>query len=690
MDIITDSLDDHKDKYHSLYRYTAIVTVVWTIIIAGSLIWNIVHEHEDTRELAIMEARVHLNKDQAIRLWTASHGGVYVTPTEKTPPNPYLGFLPERDAITESGKSLTLVNPAYLMKQLMEFYAELYSVEGRLTSLKVLNPLNEPDEWERSALTAFEGGLKEALDFTEKEGEQYLRFMRPLMTEDKCLKCHGFQGYKVGDVRGGIGVTLPLKPYLDIERKTINILFLSHGAFWILGLMVIAFVSFRGRKRIQERRQANEQLVRQAYYDQLTGLPNRALFVRCLAHETENKKLKHDYLFAVLLIDLDRFKVINDSLGHIIGDQLLLEVTQRLNKCIRPEDVVARLGGDEFALLLKDCKEIEGATHVADRIQKELMRPFNLADQEVFITASIGIAFSTTVYEREEDILRDADSAMYRAKSHGRSRYELFDTDMYTSAMKLLQLEADLRRTVEQKDFMVYYQPVISMVNNKIVGAEAVVRWKHPQRGFVSPLEFIPLAEETGLISMIGEWVLRTACAQNKKWLDEGHDDLLIKVNFSVSQFHRDDIMGLVKRVLWETGLNARFLDIEITGSIATEKRCIAVLNELSKMDLRISIDDFGTGYSSLGSLKDLPINTIKIDQSFIKDLTVDPNAEAIVRAIIAMAHNLQIKVLAEGVETEEQLAFLRSHYCEEVQGFLFSPPVPAAEFEKLLIENRE
>ena len=212
MDIIATSLDEHKDQYQSLRRYTVIVTVIWTIIIVWSLTWNVLREHEDTRELAVMEARVHFNKDQAVRLWTASHGGVYVTPTEKTPPNPYLAFLPDRDVITESGKPLTLINPAYMMKQLMGFYAELHSVEGRLTSLKVLNPLNEPDEWERSALIGFEGGLEEAIDFTEHKGEKYLRFMRPMMTEDKCLKCHGFQGYKVGDVRGGLGVMLPLKP----------------------------------------------------------------------------------------------------------------------------------------------------------------------------------------------------------------------------------------------------------------------------------------------------------------------------------------------------------------------------------------------------------------------------------------------------------------------------------------------
>ena len=676
MNIIDDRLDNRSNKYHLLYQYTVIVTVVWTIIIAGSFGWNVAREHDDTQQLAIMQAHVHFNKIQAIRLWATSHGGVYVVPTEKTPPNPYLGFLPDRDIITDSGKVLTLINPAYLLRQTMELYDDLYGVKERSTSLNVINPVNEPDEWERQALVALDEGVKEVIEFTENEGEEYLRFMRPLNTDKKCLKCHSYQGYKEGDVRGGTSIAMPLKPYLDIERETINILCLFHGILWIIGLTGIAFVSFRGRKRIQERRQADEDLIRLAYYDQLTALPNRALLVRHLAEEIENWKSKNDYPFAVLLIDLDRFKIINDSLGHVIGDQMLLEVTERLKNCIRPDDVAARLGGDEFAILLRECKGIEGITQVADRIQKELMKP-------------LGIAISTA-YENEDDILRDADSAMYRAKDQGGARYEMFNANMYTSAVNLLQFEADLRRAVEHKDFMVYYQPVISLASNKIVGAEALVRWNHPERGFISPLEFIQLAEETGLISMIGELVLRTACAQNRKWHDLGHSDFLIKVNFSVTQFHRDDMLKLVKGVLWETGLDARFLDIEVTESISTEKRCISVLNELSEMGLRISIDDFGTGYSSLGTLKDLPINTIKIDQSFIRDLTADPDAEAIVRAIIAMAHNLHLKVLAEGVETEDQLAFLRSHDCEEVQGFLFSPAVPADEFEKLLLKQRE
>jgi diguanylate cyclase (GGDEF)-like protein len=440
---------------------------------------------------------------------------------------------------------------------------------------------------------------------------------------------------------------------------------------------------------ISKRKETEKQLEHQAFYDQLTNLPNRTLFTTYLEHVNERTTRDKSYQFAVLFVDIDRFKIINDSLGHIVGDLLLIAVARRLEACIRPEDMISRFGGDEYVIFLENIKDINDTIHLADRIQNELTSPFDLVGQEVFITASIGISLSASGYNRKEDIIRDADSAMYRAKANGRACYEIFDSRMHDNAMKLLQLEADLRRAVKNQEFIVNYQPIVSLSNSGIVGVEALLRWQHPQRGIISPMEFIPLAEETGLISEIGEWILRTACAQNIEWQNAGFDPLLMKVNFSVRQFQRKDLLEVVKRAIQETMMPAQFLDVEITESIATEDNCILLLNELSAMGVQISIDDFGTGYSSLGYLKQLPINTIKIDKSFVKDISVETNAEGIVKAIIAMAHNLKIKVVAEGVETEEQKAFLKASHCDEMQGYLFSPPVSAKEFTKLLDKKR-
>jgi diguanylate cyclase (GGDEF)-like protein len=443
------------------------------------------------------------------------------------------------------------------------------------------------------------------------------------------------------------------------------------------------------QKEVTERKKTEEQLEHRAFYDQLTKLPNRGLFTTYLGHVNERAKRDKNYLFAVLFIDLDRFKVINDSLGHIVGDRVLIEVARKMEACVRNEDMISRFGGDEYAIFLENINDPSDAIRVAERIQQKLSAPLNLDEFEIFTSASIGIALSSSGYEREEDIIRDADAAMYRAKAHGRACYEIFDEEMHASSIRVLQLESDLRRAVERMEFLVHYQPVISMNDNRIVGAEALLRWNHPKQGIISPVDFIPIAEETGLISKIGAWILREAFSRNKAWQDMGYEPLLVKVNFSVRQFQHHNILETVQEVIQETSMPARFLDIEVTESIATEDSCIKVLHELSAMGAQISVDDFGTGYSSLSYLKQLPINTIKIDKSFVRDITVDHNAEGIVKAIIAMAHSLKMKVVAEGVETEEQRNFLHLYNCNEMQGYLFSPPLSEQEFTKLLEKEK-
>ncbi len=439
-------------------------------------------------------------------------------------------------------------------------------------------------------------------------------------------------------------------------------------------------------------KQAEEQLRYAAQHDTLTGLLNRALFMEHLGRAIEQAQQTEDHLFAVLFIDLDRFKLINDSLGHLAGDQLLITIARRLETCVRSRDVVARLGGDEFTILLDDLPEIDQAMDVADSVQNQLALPVNLNGHLVVTTASIGITTSKQKYERADDLLRDADTAMYQAKEGGKARYELFDIDQHTQIVTRLQLEAELRQAVERREFVLYYQPIVSLVSGRITGVEALLRWQHPQRGLIGPEEFIPLAEETGLIVPIGEWVLRTACTQTIAWHTAGYDFLRLAINVSTRQFQQQDLSGLIKVVLSETGLAARSLELEITENVILkdDDHSLVTLQELQTMGILISIDDFGLG-SSLSNLKLLPLDTLKIDQTFVRDMMMDTaglgggDDAAIVIAIITMAHSLNLKVIAEGVETEEQLAFLRSQQCNEIQGYLVSQPVPSEALTELL-----
>lgn len=434
------------------------------------------------------------------------------------------------------------------------------------------------------------------------------------------------------------------------------------------------------KQEISDRQRAEEQLIHSAFHDALTGLPNRALFIDRLEHALERAKRLEDYLFAVIFLDLDRFKIVNDSLGHMVGDQLLLAIASRIKACLRSADTVARLGGDEFTILLEDIKDVSYAKDVANRIQEELMLPFNLSGNEVFTTASIGIALSAIGYDRPEQLLRDADTAMYQAKARGKARYEVFDITMHTSAIALLQLETDLRRAIDRHEFRIHYQPIVSLFSGRINGFEALVRWQHPDRGLVSPTEFIPVAEETGLMIPIGWWVLREACRQMHVWQVQfpANPPLTISVNLSGKQFSQPDLSEQIKQILQETSLDPRTLKLEITESVIMEnaESATIMLSQLQTLGVQLYMDDFGTGYSSLSYLHRFPIDILKIDRSFVSRMGVDDENLEIVRTIMTLAHNLGMNVTAEGVETAEQLALLRALKCEYGQGYLFSKPV--------------
>ena len=447
------------------------------------------------------------------------------------------------------------------------------------------------------------------------------------------------------------------------------------------------------QERISKALEENKEHFRHAaFHDSLTGLPNRSLLIDHLRLAIERSKINRGHLFAVLFIDLDRFKNINDSLGHNTGDQLLVAIAGRIGACLRPTDTIARLGGDEFAILLDGLENWTLATEVAERVQSELLKPFSLNGHEVYTTASIGIRLSSDGREDPENMLRDADTAMYRAKDGGKARHELFQSTMHTRAVALLQLETDLRRAIEREEFCVYYQPIISLETEALAGFEALVRWNHPERGLVLPDEFIPIAEETGLVAEIGAAVLRRACAQMQEWHSAlGRQSLTMSVNLSGKQLTQPDIIQLIQNILQETGLAPNCLRLEITESVVMENAELATstLLQLRQLGVHLSIDDFGTGYSSLSYLHRFPVNTLKIDRTFIRRMVKGDENSEIVRTVCTLANNLGMEVVAEGVETRDQLEVLRSLKCEYGQGYLFSPPVDAEKAAVLVLEDR-
>lgn len=449
-------------------------------------------------------------------------------------------------------------------------------------------------------------------------------------------------------------------------------------------------VMVRSLRYAIERKRTEQHIHRLANYDRLTQLPNRDLCQDRL-RQAIAQAARQNTLVALLFFDLDRFKVINETLGHGHGDKLLQHVAQRMRSSLRESDTVGRLGGDEFMVILTGLTDTSDAARVAQNILNTLVRPITLDNHEVFVTTSIGISLYPNDAKDVESLTKNADAAMYRAKEQGRNHYQFYTLDMNARAMERLNLENDLRHALERDEFLLHYQPQFDLSSQQIVGFEALLRWDHPDQGFISPVDFIPIAEETGLIMPIGEWVLNAACQQAKQWQDQGFNNANIAVNLSNRQFAQENVLETVTKALDRCGLDPAHLELEITESCIMEnpEEAIVVLRQLNDMGVRISIDDFGTGYSSLSYLKRFPLDTLKIDRSFVNDITEDPDSAVIVEAILAMAHSLRLNVVAEGVETREQMAFLEAHDCDIIQGYLLSKPLPAADVtEKFLKGN--
>ncbi|GAX40568.1 diguanylate cyclase/phosphodiesterase with PAS/PAC sensor(s) [Tolypothrix sp. NIES-4075] len=499
---------------------------------------------------------------------------------------------------------------------------------------------------------------------------------------------HGFERAAATVLLMNVGVAL----LVVAKFGSSNLLILQFGlmAISLMGLLVGAIATDRMHTE-KALRDSNKQLTYNAFHDGLTGLANRSLFMQHLERAVEYGKRERNFRFAVLFVDLDRFKLINDSLGHALGDQLLISIAGKLQACLRPTDIIARFGGDEFTILLENLSHISDTIRVAERIHAELSLPFNLSGQEVFITASIGIALSALGYSQPEDLVRDADIAMYRAKTGGNDRYEIFNTSMRDRAVLRLQLETDLRLAIERQEFLIHYQPVVSLSSGIIIGFESLLRWQHPERGLLFPAEFILIAQEVGLMSLIDEWVMRQACHQIQQWQEQikRFPPLSISVNVCNKHFIQPNLVAQISQILQQTSLDASRLKLEITENVIMENhRATATLSQLKALGIRLVIDDFGTGYSSLSRLHRFPIDELKIDRSFVSNINANEKNLEITEIIVMLGKKLGMDVTAEGIETKEQLAQLKEMKCTYGQGYFFSQPLSSEAAQALIVAN--
>ena len=655
----------------------AVMAVIWSLLAGLSLAWNLKQVDEAILATATAAARATIDKDVAFRKWGASHGGVYVPVTERTPPNPYLR-VPGKVVVTTAGLKLTLMNPAYMLRQLQQDFPGESGARSRITSLKPVNPNNAPDAWEAKALHGFEQVLKERVAVQQIDGKPYVRLLRPFVVAEECLKCHEQQGYSVGDLRGGIGIKLPLEPFAVVEQAHKVLLIGSHGGIWLFGLLGMGFWFRRERKRDIELRQASAQLQHQAHHDPLTGLPNRLLLADRMAVALAQAARSGGKL-AVCYLDLDGFKGVNDSHGHAIGDRLLGVVAERLVDAVRGGDTVARLGGDEFTLLLANLADMVECEAALARLLQAVARPVVIDTADLMITASIGVTLFPDDGADADTLLRHADQALYAAKEAGRNRYHVFDP-RYDHAMRERRAFLDrLEAALAQGEFCLYYQPKVDMRAGTVIGVEALIRWRHPERGLVEPADFLPSMAGVDLETQLGEWVIDQALTQMAAWRAAGLD-LPVAVNIAPPHLARIDFAERLKWLLArhpDTPTNRLELEVLESAALDDIEHVSRLIDACRRLGVTVALDDFGTGYSSLTYLKRLPADLIKIDRSFVHDMLSDADDLAIIEGVIGLAEAFHISVIAEGVETAEQGVALIHLGCSLGQGYGIARPMP-------------
>ncbi|HQS66223.1 MAG TPA: EAL domain-containing protein [Sulfuricurvum sp.] len=795
-----------KSQSTLLSRYFTFILLFFTLLVLVSAIWNMQHIQNHIEELAKIEATTHLNRDKAFRLWATRHGGAYFIVDKNTQPSPFMAMVEDRDVTTSSGKTLTLYNPATMLRDIMHDYSNLYDIKTRITAKLYMNPQNAPDAWESNALEKLQNGETQVEEFTMMKGKKHLRLMQPMYMEQGCIKCHAWTGIKVGEVRGAIDVAIPLDKYDPIKKEHFQQLIITHLLLWLIGMGGILFLGrrllssvrendknqkdldirtqaleqsnnavlitnpkgvieyanqafvqlngyeliellgktpkvvkshlntpalyremwstisdgrtwkgeFKNRKKngaiywcyetispvmdtdgkithyiaviedIEKRKTTEEHIKQLVHYDALTNLPNRHYFKEKLdAHIIQ--ACKENKVFGLIYIDLDRFKMVNDSLGHTVGDTLLQTLAERLLLIDGHKTFVSRFGGDEFAIITDFTDTQHPIEMFIERIHDAIKEPFFIAGDDIFMTASMGVSLYPQHGDDAESLIKASDIAMYGAKLQGKNTHLFFEPIHGDFANETLMIENGLRKAMINNELFLVYQPKWDSKANKFLGLEVLVRWKSPTLGFMNPMRFITIAEETDLIIVLGEWILKESLITMMEISKIIGFVPKTSVNLSPVQFRHNNLNSMVIELLEQTGFPPQQLELEITEGALVNDPAMAIekMTDLCSHGVTFSIDDFGTGYSSMSYLKKFPVSTLKIDKSFVDDIIDDPHDRAIIQAIITLAESFGINTIAEGTETREQVDALNSLGCYAVQGYWHSRPI---DYEALLL----
>ena len=665
-------------------RYIFVVGVLWSLICLIALAAHLREDYRQTISRLQTRAATMLERDILYRDWVAGHGGVYVPVTETSRPNPHLEFLPERDMIAKDGRQFTLINPSYMTRQAFDMDNRLGDTTSKITSRKFLNPNNAPDVWETDALVRLEQGQTLVSDVITAEGQSNLRTMRPFYVSEECLKCHSGQGYSVGDIRGGLSISIPFERSMLghglHNMKSVGLF----GLLWLLGLVGVAILGRKIHRQFlltlasdQQLDHAEMSLNFLSNYDRRTNLPNLFKFEELLSEMLSRFEPSSEQVI-VTAMEIRNHKQIVNTLGSAVGDALLKTVAERVVTICPPGNSVARLDENRLIVAFSLDKDSSSAGSPLHDMFDEACKPLFLDGHEFFPIICMGTADCPADASDAKELVQMAGSALMFCLEGKQSGLKSYSAEMQEEARNRLEIERGLRTALADNSFDLYLQPQVDATSGEMIGAEALLRWQHPERGYISPAEFIPIAEENGLILPIGEWVLQTAAIQAVELHQRFKRIIPIGVNVSAKQFQSDDFVDIIDEVLAIDGMNPEMLEIEITEGTFIEDidLTIEVLTDLKMRGLEIAIDDFGTGYSSLGYLNKFPIDRLKIDRSFVAEIASNEEDRLLVSLIVEMGRKLGLNVIAEGVEDEIQRNLLVGMGCHAIQGFLFSRPL--------------